>query len=113
MRGWLTWKLMVLAVSVTAIAPLRADPAIPPPSPEQLALVDQIQGLGPFKFGATLDSFDKDSLKVPEENHSSDKVTFDYVRTDQFGKLITWGTLQPTKVELQFYDNHLVVIRLL
>ncbi|HEY0258119.1 MAG TPA: hypothetical protein VGC39_11795, partial [Candidatus Methylacidiphilales bacterium] len=75
-----------------------------PSTPEQLALVDQIQGLKDIKFGATLDSFDKSLLKAVQEGPTYS--IYQYLKTDG----ITWGTFTPSYIELQFYYGQLIGI---
>ena len=110
MRESATWKTMFcILAALTALA--AAEPPAPPLStPEQLALLDKIPGVGSLKFGATLDSFDKGSLQPArgQSNPESPNADYFYTPTDQ----VTWGTLTPIAIELNFYYNQLVGIQM-
>jgi len=100
---------MFFGLGLASILPLLAQPSPPPPTQAQLALLDQIQGVGNLKFGAKLESFDKDSLKpigVNAGNPTSAGLSFQYLKTSG----VSWGTLQPSKIELRFYYGQLAGI---
>ncbi len=109
---------------VSVVSPVQAQipPSLPPralsrhmpnsPSDAQRALIDQIQGVGPLKFGVTPESLGKDAL-IPAQDvegaHSDQTSFFQYLKA----KDITWGTLHPSAVELRFRYNQLLTIRLI
>ena len=120
MRVATTWKLMFFGLGIASILPLLAQtppigwtpPKLPSgPTQAQKDLLDQIQGVGALKFGAKLESFDKDSLKPINLNPgqpASPALSFQYLKE----KGISWGTLQPSSIELGFYYGQLTWIRL-
>ena len=88
---------------------LSAQTPVEPPSQDQVDLLDRIQGVGPLKFGAKLESFDPTSLKTPKvEGPLSKQIVYQYLK----GNGISWGTLHPTTILLQFHSGQLVAIRL-
>ena len=112
MRELPTWKMMFCVLAVmTALASLRADDPQPPQStPAQLALLDKITGIGSLKFGTELETFEKDSLKSIDNPDARPSSTARYKYTP--GDTLTWGTLTPTEVELEFYYGQLVGIKM-
>jgi len=103
--------MFCILVSLTTLA--AAEPGNEPPlsTPEQLALLDKIPGVGNLKFGAALDSFDKGSLQPMhgQPNPNSPDAAYFYTPADQ----VTWGTLTPIAIELDFYYNQLVGIQMI
>jgi hypothetical protein len=72
--------------------------------------VNQLQGIGDIKLGATRESFDQDSLQ-PMTAYSGDPpsmLSFQDSKTDP----VSWGNLHPKKIELRFYYGQLIGIRL-
>jgi len=113
MREYPAWKSRLLPGTVAALAlaglwTARVDAQEPTklPTPAQLDLVGKIMGVGPIKFGMAVDDFAKDDL-VPI-NSSGATSQFQYADAAK----LTWGGLHPTRVEVRFYYDHLVAIRL-
>ena len=120
MRTSILWR-MILPVAAMAV-PLQAQTPPPPPieyaevpqtdpTEAQKALLDQVQGVGKIKFGATVESFARDALSpvTLAETPPPDSISyFQYPKPNE----ITWGTLHPSSIELRFLFNHLVMIRM-
>ena len=66
--------------------------------------------MGSLKFGAELQTFDQGSLKSTDNPNQPPSSTAHYQYTP--GTDITWGTLVPADIELQFYYDRLIGIRL-
>ncbi len=107
MRLSTIWKLMFFVLGLASSLPLFAQSQ---PSQDQLDLLDQISGVGPLKFGAKLESFDASLLKKADlPFRALDKPTV-YLYAKEDG--ITWGTLHPSAIALQFHSGQLVAIML-
>jgi hypothetical protein len=81
-------------------------------TPAQVELLGQLQGVGALKFGAKLESFDVGALKPLGANVPSPSPAFKTFEYQNDSKL-SWGTLHPTLVEVEFCYDQLVGIRLL
>jgi len=122
MRTSILWRVFLPVVAAAVFLPvyaqIRPDGPVPirpriliGPNDAQKALLDQIQGVGPIKFGATVESFGKDTLtpfEYPGDTPTTRVHYYKYLKANE----ITWGTLHPSTVELEFSYNQLVIIRL-
>ncbi len=108
----ISWRL-VLALSLAAALPLSAQSPqpLPPPTDGQKALLDQIQGVGDFKFGAKDDSFKPGAIK-PQEHQNPTQYVNPGWQVFAVGKPeeITWGGLHPYEAKLTFFDHALIEI---
>lgn len=120
MQQRLPWMVLFLLCAVAQTFPLRAQMPVRRPlglplsrpvesTEAQKAALNQIQGVGPIKFGVTVESFPKDILQ-PVTNRStapSDKwVYYLYAKPGD----ISWGTVHPKTVKLGFLGDQLVSI---
>ncbi|MEI9997866.1 MAG: hypothetical protein WDO13_01165 [Verrucomicrobiota bacterium] len=109
MREYLPWKPAFLIAGLLVAVPVRGQ-STPPPTSDQVAQLDQIEGVGRLKFGAPLDSFDPATLKPAGRLLAPEWGTRSFTDADLKG--ITWGGLQPTQIELEFCFGQLWSITL-
>lgn len=111
MRESATWKTMFCVVAaVMALAHAEPPAYPPPPTPEQLKLVGKIMGVGRIKFGMAPSDFTNGSLADDKDAPDRQPGMKYYIDSDLDG--VTWGKLPPDHVQLGFYYDHLVDIRL-
>src|SRR5258708_29354661 len=107
-------RLIVVVGGIAATGPLAAQSyqAPPPPTDAQKALLDKIQGVGALKFGAKMEAFEKDLVKVTEPNVEQLNPHGWQTFIDTKTGAITWGGLHPSKIEITFFDDQLIEISL-
>jgi hypothetical protein len=98
--------MFCVLAALTALA--AAEP--PAPTPEQRELVGKITGVGRLRFGMAPNDFSNGTL-VGNSNAPNIESNMKYFTcTDLDG--ITWGRLAPDRIDLGFYYDHLIDIRL-
>jgi len=98
--------ILVAVTFATALA--HAEP--PSSTPQQLELVGKIMGVGRIKFGMAPDDFANGSLFADKDSPDKQRGVKYYTYSDLDG--VTWGKLPPDRIELGFYYDHLMDIRL-